>query len=280
MAEDSYSYIELSTGTTHYRLDRVGESAPLLVLLHGATVPQWEFDLLRPLLHEAGFSTLALDLYGHGFSDRPAVAYDHALFTTQVLETLEALVPGEPVHLLGHSLGAAVAARVAVENRERVQSLVLAAPLLDFMAIMTGAGVLKLPGLGPFLTRRYLVPMLRRRRHRRYAGLGDGRYGERFDRQLAKPGFDRALQNMFAQDTLADQSAAYAALNAHRQRVLLLWGAEDAVLPAVQRERLRELLPEAGLEVVAGAEHSFLLTHPETVVARLVPFFRPTGHEA
>src|SRR5262245_51336182 len=82
-------YVPLGGGVTHFRLEGPQTGVPL-VLVHGATVPLWEFDRLAPELHAAGFRTLRFDLFGHGLSDRPACDYTLELFAKQTLELVEA----------------------------------------------------------------------------------------------------------------------------------------------------------------------------------------------
>ena len=127
-------------------------SLPTLLMLHGATVPHWQFDALVPQLVErmscdddASITTpdhkndsisgpffpphkiLRIDLYGHGKSARPShVAYNLDLFVDQVQRVLRKLrlLPGDddgenpkriipPAIGLGHSMGSAILAKVA-----------------------------------------------------------------------------------------------------------------------------------------------------------------------
>ena len=265
----AHSFIELSEGECHYRLDGP-EGAPLIMLLHGATVTEWEFDLLRPYLREAGFRTLGCDFYGHGYSDRPNGTYDLERFARQADELLLALAVAGPVDILAHSLGAAVAARFALRAPARVGTLLLAAPLVDFTATLPVSRVLRLPVVGELLARHYMVPMLLRRRAKRYRPLGDGTLGQRYRHQLIKPGFDRALLAMFRDGALDDQRQLYAALANSSHRIYLLWGEDDVILPAAQRSELADILRSALIYSFPDAAHSFLLSHPERVARTII----------
>ena len=105
--------------------------APLLVLIHGATVPAWEFSLLVPKLVDRGWNCLSLDLIGHGESSMALGPYDHEAFLEQVSRVLDAL-PVKEFYILGHSLGGMLAASWATQQRGRLLGLALAAPLVDF----------------------------------------------------------------------------------------------------------------------------------------------------
>jgi hypothetical protein len=71
-------------------------------LIHGATMPSWQFDRVVPYLAEAGFRTIRLDLYGHGYSDRPTISHDYDLFGRQVSELLERLDLPHEIDLLDY----------------------------------------------------------------------------------------------------------------------------------------------------------------------------------
>jgi len=274
---DAHRFIDLSHGEVHYRTDGA-EDGPIVVLIHGATVPAWEFELITPYLVDAGLRTLAVDLYGHGYSDRPHARYTHDLFAEQLIELLDALGIAEPVDLFGHSLGAAVSARLAIRQPQRVRRIVLAAPLVDFTANLAVSRLLRVPAIGEFVTAGYVVPMLARRRTRRYRGIDGDRFVGRFETQLIKPGFDRALLSMLRHGALGDQRPSYEALARTRHAVLLLRGARDDILPRDQFDAACRLLPEAMLQEIPDAPHSFILSHPDQVAPVITGFLRPVEY--
>lgn len=267
----SHEYVDLSRGACHYRIDGP-PGRPTVLLIHGATVPAWEFDRLVPLLLDAGLRTVRADLYGHGYSARPRVAYDHALFVEQQLELLDALEQHAPVHVLGHSLGAAIGARLLDAAPHRFASLVLAAPLVDFTANVPNARLLDVPLLGECLMPAYVMPMLVRRRTRRYRAIEDGRFVDLYRAQLRVPGFGRALLSLFRAGSLGDQRDCYAALRRHPHPLLILHAAADTIVPAAQIGDLRALVPAARYHAVEGAGHAFILTDPEKVAPPVIEF--------
>ena len=84
----------------------------------------------------------AIDMLGHGFTDKPSIDYTIEALADHVLAFLEA-IGARRAHLVGQSLGGWVAAWLAVHRPERVASLVS----------VTGAG-LQLTGDGADLTAR------------------------------------------------------------------------------------------------------------------------------
>jgi pimeloyl-ACP methyl ester carboxylesterase len=262
---------ELGDGVTHYRLEGPAAALPL-ILVHGATVPLFEFDFLVPELVRAGFRTLRFDLYGHGLSDRPAVHYSLDLFVRQTLELLEAVGFPRPAAILGHSLGAAVASAVAVRQPGWIDRLVLVAPMLDFNATSAWSRLFKLPAAGELAMRLFGVRALVRRRRARYARIGRPQLTELFIEQASFTGFGRALLSMIRAEALGDQAARYAALPALAREVLVVSGGADAVIPAADIARVRALVGRHEHFDLESAEHNLLLTHPAEVATALRAF--------
>lgn len=92
---------------------------PPLLALHGWLDNAASFIPLAPYLHR--FNLVALDLPGHGASAHRAPGYDYAFvdWIHDVLDALDAL-GWKRAHLLGHSMGAAIATLVAAAAPERV----------------------------------------------------------------------------------------------------------------------------------------------------------------
>ncbi|MBY0401630.1 alpha/beta hydrolase [Myxococcota bacterium] len=267
--------IRLSEGSTYCRREGPRNAVPI-VLVHGATVPCWEFDELVPLLLGAGFQTLRFDLYGHGASDRLAGPYTFDRFARQVAEIVEAMAFSQPAIHLGHSFGAALVAAVAAARPERVQRLVLVAPMVDFVGTVSWSKLLHPPLMGEAFMRFVGVPALIRRRRQRFAMMGRPHLTSRFVEQAADGGFGRAILSMFRSGALGDMRSRYAALRSLDREILVITGDDDTVIPATHVALLRSLLPaHAHRAIPAG--HSLLLTHPTPVVAALNEWMaRPT----
>lgn len=275
---NAHHFVELSAGKCHYRIEGPA-TGKTLVLIHGATVPFWEFDRLVPILNRQGIRTIRLDLFGHGYSDRPDVAHGSALFTRQVVELLDCLGVTDGVDLLGHSLGCAIAARLILADPGRFHSLVMTAPVLNFLQSNPAARLLHVPLLGELLMESYVVSMLVRRRTHRYRDIQDGRFVQMFRDQLSVPGFGRSLLSLLRGDALGDQRACYGALNALPNPILVLGADGDQIALPAHMDILRGLLPGAQYQDIANAEHSMILTHPEHVALHVKRFvFRQTAH--
>jgi pimeloyl-ACP methyl ester carboxylesterase len=257
----------LSDGRTHWRREGPRDGVPI-VLVHGATVPSWEFDALVPPLLAAGFQTLRFDLFAHGASDRPGGPYNLKRFTRQVVELVEASRFPRPAIFLGHSFGAALVSAVAAERPFWFSRLVLVAPMLDFSSGTKWARLFGYPGIGEIAMHLIGMPALIRRRRLRYERIGMPHLTARFVEQVRFAGFARGLLSMFRSGTLGDRSAQYAALPASIRDILVITGEQDAIIPAEHVARVRSLLP-LHRHVSLAAEHNLLLTHPLDVVRAL-----------
>ena len=100
------------------------QDRPPLLALHGWLDNAASFVPLAPYLH--AFDLVALDLPGHGASAHRAPGYDYAFvdWIHDVLDAMDALGWAD-AHLLGHSMGAAIATLVAAAAPERVRKLAL-----------------------------------------------------------------------------------------------------------------------------------------------------------
>jgi len=273
MLPHAREFVELSAGKCHFSIEGPA-SGKTLLLIHGATVPLWQFDRVVPFFNRLGIRTIRLDLFGHGYSDRPGVRHDYALFTRQVVELLAYLEVADGLHLLGHSLGAAIAARLVLADPSRFSSLVLTAPVLNFMQTRPAARLLRVPLLGELLMDHYVVPMLVRRRTRRYRDIQGGRFVGLFRDQLRLPGFGRSLLSLIRSDALADQRSCYAALATLANPVLILAASGDQIATPAHMGVLCDLLPAAQFFDIDGAEHALVLTHPEQVASHTIRFLR------
>jgi pimeloyl-ACP methyl ester carboxylesterase len=117
-----------------YRLayDEYGAGDRPIVLIHGLLMNRRMFERLGPILAERGNRVLALDLLGHGRSDRPEdlQRYSMPLFAYQVNALLDHLEI-ETAVVGGTSLGANVGLEAAVRFPDRVQALFIEMPVLD-----------------------------------------------------------------------------------------------------------------------------------------------------
>ncbi|WP_404713716.1 alpha/beta fold hydrolase [Sphingomonas sp. MMS24-J13] len=98
-------------------------SKPLLLLLHG--IGGHAEAYVRNLgPHADLFWTVAIDLIGHGWTDKPAINYELPDYAAHVLAVIKAL-GRDRAHISGESIGGWIASYIAVYHPEVVDRLVL-----------------------------------------------------------------------------------------------------------------------------------------------------------
>ncbi len=130
--------------------------AQTIVFLHGygGQAMQWEYQL-----DEFSISNrvLAIDLHGHGQSDKPHGDYSMNQIQEDLDMVLEKLNVEKKFYLVGHSFGGAVATEFAIAHPERINQLILIATAGEFELNPLYRFLLNLPKA--FI--RYLNPIVR-----------------------------------------------------------------------------------------------------------------------
>lgn len=226
------------------RLGADGEGDPVL-LLHGFSGDLNAWAMTQTALAEAG-EAIALDLPGHGGSTKEVGEGDVGALAAATLAFMEALGMTR-AHLVGHSLGGAIALDLALDRPERAASLTLiaSAALGPEIAIDFIDGVIAAKRRKPM---RAVLEML----VHDPAAIGREMVEDmlRFKRI---DGVDAAL-NRIAEAAFAggEQSLKLAGkLDGLRVPAQVIWGADDRIIPAAHAEGLPEgiavhVLPEAG----------------------------------
>jgi pyruvate dehydrogenase E2 component (dihydrolipoamide acetyltransferase) len=250
------------------RYAAAGQDGEVVLLVHGygGDRNSWLF-LQEPL--SAGRRVYALDLPGHGTSAKDVGDGSVGLLADAVLGVLDAIgAVGGPggVHLVGHSLGGAVALAAAAREPGRVRSLTLIAPA-GFGAEVNAA---YLRGFAEVQTRRELKPVVAQL----FAdeGLVTRQLVDDLLAYKRLDGVDAALRTLLGtlvaadgQTQRIDSAAAMAAL-AGQVPVTVIWGSADRVLPAAQAEAVAGAVRR---HLIDGAGHMPHMERPAQVQAAI-----------
>src|SRR6202044_2951793 len=139
-------------------VEQWGEGNEPLVLIHGLATTRWIWDLVAPeLAHERRVVTL--DLPGFGESPPAGEGVEPGQGADRGARGVAPHRGRGPFALVGHSLGAMVAATLAVRRPRRVRRLILVAPAgLD--VVPPALSKLFVGGVNPLLAvRRRLLPV-------------------------------------------------------------------------------------------------------------------------
>ena len=266
-------------GGLHARVVEAGpaDGAPVL-LVHGWACSAFAWRRQIPTLAEAGPRVVAVDLKGHGFSDKPPLdaEYSASAMTSFVLETMDAVGLAR-ASIVGHSMGGAISASVALSAPERVDRLALLAPV--------GFGeVFALP-LGRLVSPQAAVPLLPR-----LARVAPQLAAAATFRLIWGAGPVTLTPDDIAQYIAPTQFAEYAPALRHlvhafewlpyadeqltrlRCPVLVLFGTRDRVVVPRRAQELVRRVPDGRLELVPGAGHMLQEEYADGVNASLLAF--------
>jgi pimeloyl-ACP methyl ester carboxylesterase len=105
-----------------------GGSGPIVIFLHGIASSWVTFQNVLPLVEDR-HRCIAIDLLGFGGSPIPTESdYSIEEHARAVERTLKAFHLRGPVTLVGHSMGALIAARIASRRPKRFEKVVLVSP--------------------------------------------------------------------------------------------------------------------------------------------------------
>ena len=239
--------------------ERHGESGEPLVFVHGYTgdITDWRLQIAA---FSSDYRILVMDLPGHGRSEAPA---DRGAYTVGAMTAdIEALVEEagfQRYHLVGHSMGGAIAQEMALHSPERVASLTLEDTTFKFtlpsndalfqlraqrlqVALTQGmatAAALPLPFVPPHMPAERLKEVSARMA------------------RLSIDAFVGAAQGLVEWEGTAERASSIVA------PTLVIYGDLDAPVLVAASRRLVELIPNASLEVIPEAEHSPQWERPE-----------------
>ncbi len=119
-------YVEWNGLRIHY-LDEGDADADPILLLHGEPTWSYLYRKMIPILTQAGHRIIAPDLIGFGRSDKPAKQEDHTykMHVDSIAGLLKA-IGLETITLVCQDWGSLIGLRVAAENPERFDRIVLA----------------------------------------------------------------------------------------------------------------------------------------------------------
>jgi pimeloyl-ACP methyl ester carboxylesterase len=238
-------YVEAGGYRLHYFEVRppAGSAGTPLVLVHGLGARGEDWGAMMPTLAAKGFHVYALDLLGYGRSPRPDVSYSIAMEEAVVVRFMQA------VHLThadvgGWSMGGWISMKLALDHPAMVDRLMIydsagtyfpTTFALDLFTPNDVAGVRRL--LSILTPKRIDMPDFAAkaalRKLQRNAWV--------LNRSTASMMNGRDLLDFRLQDI--------------RQPMLIVWGAQDALIPLSVGETIHRDVPHSVLNVVEGCGH-------------------------
>ena len=264
-----------------WHVQDIGDAGlPVLVLLHGTGAATHSWRGLVPLL-APHFRLVALDLPGHGFTQKPPKALlELPGMAAGVCELLRELGV-DPMLVAGHSAGAAVMIRMAPDSRLHPKGLVS----LNGALTPYGGDAAKL--LSPIAKLLFLNPLMPRlfawragdrasveRLIRNTGSTVDAEGVENYRTLVASPDHVAAALGMMANWDLAPLSRDMPMLDVP---LLLVAATGDKAIKSEDAFKVREKAPHAKVEIMRGLGHLAHEEAPEAVAALILAFAREVG---
>ena len=258
------NFISLSTGVRMEYVEHGNTEGVPVIFLHGVTDSWRSFERVLPLLPPS-IHAFALSQRGHGDSSRPASGYHFSDMSADLLAFMDA-IGLRTAAIVGHSMGASVARRFALDHPERVERLALmgafstfdSPEFVDFVA--SSIAPLSDP-IDATFAREWQVSTIARPMPADHLDAVVAEtlkvparvWREVFDGFLKTPDFTSELTKISVP-------------------VLLMWGDRDSYALSAAQDRLREVMPRARFIAYEGSGHAFHWEDPKQFTRDLVPF--------
>lgn len=254
-----------------------GAGTPVL-LVHGIGSSQQTWVDIPDRLSERGIPVIAVDLPGHGQSSKAPGDYSLGSLASTLRDLLDHL-GHERVHLVGHSLGGGISLQFTYQFPTRPTSLALISSGGLGEEVFPGLRAAALPGADLFLR----LALNRRT----VAGLDWA--GERLSRIGIQPHAlnggaldtvrklseveNRAAFLSTVRSVISTKGQRVSALDklplVNGERVLIVWGDKDPMIPHSHGQNAHALLPGSQFVLFGGAGHEPHTTDPERFTALL-----------
>jgi pimeloyl-ACP methyl ester carboxylesterase len=272
------SIISVNGRRTRVRIEG-DPAAPPMLLLHGIGRSLEDWAPQYPRL-AGSHRVIALDLPGFGLSARSPELTTLKVLARGVIDTLDGLGEQRPLHVVGNSLGGAVALQLLVLDPYRVASLALINSAGFDAEVALPLRLLALPVLGGLVTRQTtrIGALLTERMLYADPKLATK---ARIDHALAlarQPDAGTAMLET-ARGTVSWRgikprwrAELIAAAAKHPRPTLIVWGDRDRILPPHHLDSARRLIPHAQTHLFTGVGHAPQIERPDEFAALVLAF--------
>jgi pimeloyl-ACP methyl ester carboxylesterase len=261
----------------HYQ--EKGTGTPL-ILVHGSTSSTYSWkDVFEPLTKS--YRVIAVDLKGFGFSAKPDGDYTRRAQAVLVAHLLDYLKI-EKAWLAGNSMGGEVALNFALQNPQRIAGLIL----IDSGGVKVQGGAslaptyAQTPFIGPLLIALALTSDKLVRQGLEKSFYDDTKVtAERvaaYYRPLKTRGGQLAA---FRTRTQSGQFPIERDLEKINSPALLIWGAEDELIPIAAGRRMNSLIKGSKLVILERCGHVPQEEMPERVVDEITKFMAASSQK-
>jgi pimeloyl-ACP methyl ester carboxylesterase len=275
-------FLEIDGISLHYRIwpaASASDSVPGILLVHGMGGSTWSWEQNAPVLAEAGYKVIAVDIPPFGFSDKNLnVTYVTRNRAEYLWKFLDAIDPGKKWDLMGHSMGGGIVQAMGILHPEKTRRVVFVDPALFIDQEMKGprntsilrfkpleilaAGIGKATLISPGGVRKFLTSA--------FGQEPDSADVAEYYRALALPGTARG---MIRAGTRSYDPQALSGRNFASQ-ALAIWGEKDTWVPLEPMKPILKILPTVTLTVIEGAGHCPMTTHSDLFNEKVIDYLK------
>lgn len=224
-----------------------------LVFLHGWGVDSKYWFKILPELTKKNYSLYFLDLPGFGQSQIPKTTYDVDDYKKIVSEFINKLGL-KNINLIGHSFGGRITIKLAAENPDFLEKIVL----VDTAGIVTASKIKKMLALiarfiSPIFKPAFMQPL----RKKLYFLIGS----EYLENEKLSEIFSKVVSENLTR-----------LLTRIKKPTMIIWGGKDTVTPLYYGQLMSKLILRSKLVVFENAGHFSFLDSPEEFVRELTEF--------
>ncbi len=255
----SSQFVNLGGGLSVHARDEGNDDGPALVLIHGSnsSLQTWEPWVKRL---GADYRIISIDLPGHGLTGaNPTRDYHYAAFV-DVVDRVMTQLKVQKFAIAGNSMGGAVAWHYALTHPDRVTAIGLidaaGAPAWQAKTIPLGFRLARTPIIRDVMrsvTPRFVIASSLRSSVSKKEIVNDAMI-DRYWELLLFPGNRQASIDRFA---LAHnvEPASKEKLAAIKVPTLIMWGAEDGLIPLSSAKWFAGAIPQAQSVIYPGVGH-------------------------
>lgn len=269
--------VPVGPGAMH--VERYGHGGTAVILIHGFATSSFLWRHIAPSITDAGHTAYAVDLFGHGESDRPFDADFGIAAQAEYLDAAMTALRVARALLVGVDIGGDIALRLAATRPERVEKMILInTPAFDELpakditqmqrntarfAVRTTRGILGAAPLVEAVLRKSVADPEKHMPTRLIA-----RYLAPF---VGKDGTSHllALATAISGEDLEDVDLR----NIHVP-TLILWGDEDPFVDGRVADKLTNALPDGRLVRIPGVARLLPEENPEYLTELLLDFMK------
>jgi pimeloyl-ACP methyl ester carboxylesterase len=268
--------VPVGPGAMH--VERFGHGGTAVILIHGFATSSFLWRNVAPAITEAGHTAYAIDMFGHGESDRPVDADFGIAAQAEYLDAAMTALRVSRGIIVGVDIGGDVALRLAATRPERVEKLVLInTPAFDELPARDITQMQRSTAKFAFRTTRGVLgaaPLIE--------GVLKGSVADPehmpvklIARYLAPfAGRDGVNHLLTLASSITDEDMDEIDLGTIHVPALILWGDRDEWVDPKMADRLCNALPDGRLVRLPGVGRLVPEENPEQVSSLLLEFMK------